>query len=174
MITVDPISRRHREIGSRVELVADDLGRLAARNLGRTMPRTRIVVTDGTAMNRLAGQAESALAGRIPRARRAADDITNWLAHHRDAGCTVYDHHNILVIINAPAHRRHMEQVDKTVIHELAHAVQLSAADVRRDHTRYQQMRLGAQPPDDQFLTRYLRAMDIREQQARNLEALTA
>lgn len=172
MITVDPTSRRHQEVANRVELVAEDLGRIAARTLGGRLPKTRIVVTDGTNMNRLAGQAEYGLAGRVPRARRAADDIVNWLAHHQDAGCTVYDRNGILVIINAAVHRRHMGQVDKTVIHELTHAVQLSQPGIRDQHRLYQRIRLGAAPHDDAFLTHYLRAMNTREQQAHNLEAL--
>lgn len=172
MISVDSSSRRHREVANRVELVAEDLGRIAARKLDCPIPKARIVVTDGASMIRAAQQSENQLAGGIAAWRKTKEAVLGWACERHDAACTVYDRDGILVIINAPVHRRHMGQVDKTVIHELAHAVQLSQPGVRDKHRIYQRMRLGVLPHDDEFLTTYTRAMETREQQAHNLETL--
>lgn len=172
MITVECAARRHREVANRVELVAEDLGRIAARKLGCPIPKARIVVTDGASMIRAAQQSENQLAGGIAAWRKTKEVVLGWACERHDAACTVYDRDGILVIINAPVHRRHMGQVDKTVIHELTHAIQLTAPGVRDQHRLYQRMRLGAEPHDDEFLTRYVQAMTTREQQARNLETL--
>lgn len=159
MITVECAARRHREVATRVEFVAEDLGRVAARKLGCPIPKARIVVTDGASMIRAFERAENQLAGAGATWRKAKEAAWDWCHHRRDCGATVYDRDGILVIINAPVHRRHMGQVDKTVIHELTHAIQLTAPGVRDQHRLYQRMRLGAEPRDAEFLTRYVQAM---------------
>lgn len=171
MITVDSAGRRHQHLADRVRTTADDLGRLAARTLRGTLPRVRILITDGTDMIRIAKDADTALAGPVRRRIRATDTVVRWCLNRRDLGATVYDRRGALVLINAPRHRSDRE-LDRTVIHELGHTVQLNAPGARDQYATYLRMQLGVTPRDPRAVDAYHRAMDIREQQAANLEAL--
>lgn len=171
MIRIDRCHRRHRHLADRIESTTDHYGPLAARKLGSQLPDVRILVTDRTGMARAATTADNDLAGGGSRPRRAANVATTWWHSRHAYGVTAYDCRGSLVAINGDAHRD-LRELDRTLIHELAHAVQLNAPGAREQHATYVRMLLGAQPRDQRYIAQYEQCIDTREQQAANLETL--
>lgn len=171
MIRIARCHRRHRHLVDRIEQTADHYGRTVARKLGGRLPDVRILVTDSRGMVRAAAQADVDLAGGSTRARRAANGAATWWHGRHAYGVTAYDRGGLLVAINGAAHRD-LRELDRTLIHELAHTVQLNAPGAREQHATYVRMLLGAQPRDPKFIASYERRIDTRETQARNLETL--
>lgn len=172
MIAIECSSRRHRDIARRIEETAHHYGALAARKLDSNLPAVRILVTDKTNLIRTVCRAEADLAGATSRTRRTYNAIGSWWHDRHVYGSTVYDKHGILIAINSSAHHGNLGELDRTVIHELAHAVQLGARGARDRHATYTRMRLGVIAHDQRIVNAYMREMDIREQQAINLEVL--
>ncbi|MDX3230604.1 hypothetical protein [Streptomyces sp. ME19-01-6] len=76
-----------------------------------------------------------------------------------------------LVAIDTARHRN-LRELDRTLIHELAHCVQLNLEGARERHISYLRQQYGITehfPADEQA---YERLIDARERQAERLEAL--
>lgn len=162
--------RRGGQYRARVEAVAEQAGQLAASQLGGMLPPVQIILTDSAGLARFTKDSDLQLAG-----AGAKTPPRQVVAGYRDAfgsaGYTAVTVNGIVVVINAPKNPT-LGELDKTLVHEFAHAVQLGSARARQEHTAYVRQGYGIEAPDQEFRARYERQIDIREQQARNLEVL--
>src|ERR1044072_1976966 len=156
---------------ARIEQVAEQAGELVASRLGGRMASTQLVLTDGAGLAFLGHQADLAVAGeaRRPRSLRARMEPQRG---RTCLGLTVLNGSGTTVLLNGAGHKGNLREFDATLLHELAHAVQLGQHAARDLKIRYLRMCLGADPEDRELRTRYDRQLDIHEHQARNLEKL--
>ncbi|MEE6264896.1 MULTISPECIES: hypothetical protein [Streptomyces] len=170
-ITIDRRCRKVRRIEDRIREIGDHAGRLAARHLGGRLPQVEIVLTDGNGVARLIQDADLALAGNTSWRRRAVGRVIDrWHARHAFAA-TALTACGALVAINA-SHNSDLRELDRTLIHELGHTIQLTEAGARDRHIAYLRQQYGLTPHSKSDQRDYERLIDIREQQAANLEAL--
>lgn len=170
-ITIDRRGRNARRIEDRIREIGDQAGRLAARHLGGRLPQVEIVLTDGNGVTRLVQDADLDLAGRTSWRRRAVGRvIDHWHARHAFAA-TALTPRGALVAINC-ARNSDLRELDRTLIHELGHTIQLTAPGAREQHIVYLQQQYGIARHSKDDQRAYERLIDIREQQAANLEAL--
>lgn len=170
-ITIDCRGRNARRIEERIHDIGDHAGKLAARHLGGRLPQVDIVLTDGTGVARYIQDADVALAGHTTWRRRAVGRvIDHWHARHAMAATTLTPH-GAIVAINA-ARNSDLRELDRTLIHELGHTIQLTARGARERHVAYLRQQYGITPHSKTDQRKYERLIDIREQQAENLESL--
>ncbi|WP_329143473.1 hypothetical protein OIU91_06025 [Streptomyces sp. NBC_01456] len=170
-ITIDCRSRDARRIEQRIREIGDHAGRLAARHLGGRLPQVEIVLTDGNGVTSLIQRADLELAGRTTWRRRAVGRvIDHWHARHAFAA-TALTNRGALVAINA-SRNSDLRELDRTLIHELGHTVQLNQPGARNRHIAYLRQQYGITAHSKADQREYERLIDIRETQAANLEAL--
>ncbi|MEE4419535.1 hypothetical protein [Streptomyces bugieae] len=170
-ITIDRRSRNACRIEQRIREIGDQAGRLAARHLGGQLPQVEIVLTDGNGVTRLTQDADLSLAGHTPWRRRAVGRvIDHWHARHAFAA-TALTNRGALVAINA-SRNSDLRELDRTVIHELGHTVQLNQPGAGDQHVAYLRQQYGITPHSKTDQREYERLIDVREQQAEALEAL--
>ena len=123
-ISTHRLGSSHRDITGRVRDIADQAAYLVTQNVG-PIGHVDLVVTDDLGAKLVIRTAQQELLGTRAKAGKGG--------RHR-AGATTVSPSGILVVINADAslHRQRVE-IDKTVIHELVHAAQLSPAAARQD-----------------------------------------
>lgn len=160
---VDRVEQRIREVG-------EQAGQLVARRVGGRLPLVEIVLTDRKGVVSLVQQADVDLAGSVSWRRRAfARVVDHWSV--RPLAGTALTATGALVAINATRHRN-LRELDRTLIHELVHCVQLNLPGARERHVSYlrQQYGISEHFPADEAA--YERLIDAREEQAENLESL--
>ncbi|SHL75085.1 hypothetical protein [Streptomyces yunnanensis] len=170
-ITIDRRCRNARRIEDRIREIGDQAGRLAAHHLGGRLPQVEIVLTDGNGVTRLIQDADLALAGNTSWRRRAVGRVIDRWHGRRAFAATALTARGALVAINA-SHNSDLRELDRTLIHELGHTVQLSAPGARNQHIAYLRQQYGITPHSKDDQREYERLIDVREQQAANLEAL--
>ncbi|WP_275558524.1 hypothetical protein [Streptomyces sp. 5-6(2022)] len=160
------------QMAARLEQIAIPAAELVAARLGGRAPHTEFVITDANGVAQGMRRADSEPAG-PPRGykRITSGFMAHWTARH-SLGATTLARRGVVVFINGPSHRGDLDLFDQTVVHELAHSVQLGTSEARRRHIEYLAT-FTARTPDVAVQRDYERLMDIREQQAENLEALT-
>ncbi|WP_306317247.1 MULTISPECIES: hypothetical protein [unclassified Streptomyces] len=156
---------------ARIEQVADQAGEIVASRLGGRLGATQLVLTDGAGLAALGYRADLAVAGEARRSRRLRARVESQRGR-TCLGLTVLNGSGTTVLVNGARHKGDLRELDATLLHELAHAVQLSQHAARDLKIRYLRMCFGADPDDRGLRTRYDSQLDIHEQQARNLEAL--
>lgn len=164
MITVDAPSRQHH-------LLVDAAVQLVERRIGRT-GRVQVVFTDSRGMADLHARAEIDLMPQMTtqvrktRAkilRRESRDTAGRTLLGPTAGSS-------LVLINTQqAPGKHLA---RTVVHELVHSVQLSAAQARRDHLRYLRHECEIEDMTAADVRQYVRQMGQQEREAERNEHL--
>ncbi|WP_438489557.1 hypothetical protein [Streptomyces sp. S186] len=170
-ITTDRRCRNARRLEQRIREIGVHAGRLAARHLGGRLPPVEIILTDGNGVARLIQDADLALAGHTSWQRRAVGRVIDrWHARHAFAA-TALTASGALVAINV-SHNSDLRELDRTLIHELGHTVQLSAPGARNQHIAYLRQQYGITTHNKVDQREYERLIDVREQQATNLEAL--
>lgn len=157
-------------IEQRIRQVGDQAGMLAARHVGGRMPLVEIVLTDRRGVVTFVQQADAQLAGKVSRKRQAMERIhAHWTA--RPLAGTTLTANGVLVAIDATRHGD-LRELDRTLIHELAHCVQLAQPGARERHIAYLRQQYGITTHSNVDERAYHRLMDIREEQAENLEVL--
>jgi hypothetical protein len=170
-ITVDRRGWNARRIETRIREIGDHSGKLAARHIGGRVPAVDILITDGKGIAAARQRADLALAGHTTWRRRAFDRaVGHWHSRHACAVTTLTSA-GALVAINEDVHRD-LQELDRTLIHELGHTVQLTAPGARDQHIAYLRQQYGITPHSKNDQREYERLIDIREQQAANLEDL--
>jgi len=170
-ITIERRGKNARRIEDRIREIGDHAGRLAARHIGGRLPAVDIVITDGKGIAAARQRADLALAGHTTWRRRAFDRaVGHWHSSHACAVTTLTST-GALVGINEAVHGE-LREFDRTLIHELGHTVQLNQTGARDQHIAYLRQQYGITPHSKTDQREYERLIDIREQQAENLEAL--
>ncbi|MFJ3950293.1 hypothetical protein ACIPXV_09510 [Streptomyces libani] len=170
-ITIDRRGRNARRIEQRIREVGDHAGRLAARHLGGRLPTVDVLLTDGRGVAAARQRADLSLAGHANWRRRAVDRVIgDWHARHAYAATTL-NPHGALVAINSSMHSD-LRELDRTLIHELGHTIQLNQPGARDRHITYLRQQYGITQHSKADQREYEQLMDVREQQAANLEAL--
>ncbi|MEU1787097.1 hypothetical protein ABZ553_14730 [Streptomyces sparsogenes] len=161
---VDLVEQRIREIG-------EQAGSLVARRIGGPLPLVEIALTDRKGVVSLVQQADVDLAGGgVSWQRRAfVRVLDHW--HVRPLAGTALTSSGALVAIDATRHRD-MRELDRTLVHELAHCVQLNLPGARERHIAYLRQQYGITEHSTTDEAAYERLIDVREQQAENLEVL--
>lgn len=161
---IGPVEQRIREIGGQA-------GNLVTQHLGGRLPQVEVVLTDRGGMAKLTQQADLRLAGGSTWRRRAMSRVVDtWHARHACAVTTLTST-GALAIIDATRHRD-LSELDRTLLHEFAHTVQLNQPGAREQHITYLRQQYGADEHNTTYQQTYEQLMDVREQQAENLEAL--
>lgn len=162
-VTTHRLGRDHLAIADRVESVAEQAARLVARKVG-PMVHVDLVVTDDLGAKTVIRSAEQELIGTTNRGGKGG---------RRQAGATTISRHGILIVINADTHRNIRQlEIDKTVVHELVHASQLSPDDARAEELRALRNNYRLQPMTRQEARAANRMVAGREREARHLERL--
>ncbi|GFE20052.1 hypothetical protein [Streptomyces nigrescens] len=170
-ISTERCGRNARRIEDRIREIGDYAGRLAARHIGGRLPTVEVLLTDGRGVAAARQRADLSLAGHVNWRRRAVDRVIgDWHARHACAATTLTQH-GALVAINSSMHGD-LQELDRTVIHELGHTVQLNQPGARDRHITYLRQQYGITQHSKTDQREYERLMDVREQQAENLEAL--
>lgn len=156
---------------TRIDQVAQHAGELVAVHLGGRLGVTRIVLTDGAGLASLGYRADLEVAGDARRSKALRSRV-DYQRGRTCLGMTVLSLDGVSVLINGGRHKGNLRELDATLLHELAHAVQLSQREARDLKIRYLRMCFGADPENRELRARYDRQLDIHEHQARNLEAL--
>lgn len=172
IVTVDRPGTSQGRIKARIEEVGEEAQQLAASHLGGRVPQVRVLVSDRMGMVRAVVRATLELAGADSLKRRSVDTAKLWRGSHDTLGVTVLDRRGMLVVVNGVRHGTDRAQLDKTLVHEFGHTVQLAPTQARDRHRAFLRMQLGLDPVDEQEVAAYYRLMDTREQQAVNLEVL--
>ncbi|MFE9064911.1 hypothetical protein [Streptomyces violaceusniger] len=169
--TVQCRFRGAQQMASRLEEIATPAAKLVSSRLNGLVPHTEFVLTDANGVTQGMRRADAEPAG-PPRGykRITSGFMTHWTARH-SLGATTLTRHGVVIFINGPSHRGDLDQFDRTVVHELAHSVQLGTPNARRRHVEYLAT-FTARRPDTAVQRGYERLMDMREQQAENLEVL--
>lgn len=162
---VDRVEQRIREIG-------EHAGSLVAQRIGGPPPLVKIVLTDRKGVVSLVQQADVDLTGGGGSWRRRAVGrvLDHW--NVRPLAGTTLTLSGALVAIDAARHRNPRE-LDRTLVHELAHCVQLNLPGARERHIAYLRQQYGITEHSTTDEAAYERLIDVREQQAENLEVLT-
>ncbi|GES27909.1 hypothetical protein AB0G60_02695 [Streptomyces angustmyceticus] len=170
-ITIDRRGRNTRRIEDRIREIGDHAGKLAAQRIGSRLPAVEVLLTDGRGVAAARQRADLSLAGHVNWRRRAVDRlIGDWHARHACAATSLTPH-GALVAINEAMHRD-LGELDRTLIHELGHTVQLNQPGARDRHIAYLRQQYGITPHSKTDQREYEQLMDTRETQAANLEAL--
>lgn len=174
LITVHRSGPSVGKLKQRIEAVGEDAGALAASYLGCRLPSVQVVLTNGVGVaSILEGHDLDAAGSTSVRQRTVAKAASQWTTHMRRvfAGTTLTSR-GVIIAINGARHGHDLRELDRTLIHELAHAVQLNGHRAREQHIRYLRQGYGLEPRDPSERRGYERLMDIREAQAVNLETL--
>ena len=170
-VTVHCRCRNADRAEQRIHGIGEQAGQLVAQHLGGRLPSVDVMLTDRGGMAKLIQQADIGLAGGSTWRRRAIGRvIDHWHARHAFA-VTTLSPTGALVVIDATRHRD-LRELDRTLLHEFAHAVQLTQPGARDRHITYLRQQYGAIEHNKAYQQTYERLMDVREQQAENLEAL--
>ncbi|MCQ8831778.1 hypothetical protein [Streptomyces malaysiensis] len=169
-ITVHGQARGSRQMAIRLEQIAIPAGNLISRRLKAPLPDVEFVLTDGVGVDRLLHQAHAALGG-PGKPTTIRGRIATKIKARRAFASTAMTHSGVLILINGPEHRGNLHQFDRTVVHELVHAVQFNLPGARERHITYLRMCAGY-APDRAFLRNYERLIDARECEAEGLESL--
>ncbi|MFE9003114.1 hypothetical protein ACFYOY_13375 [Streptomyces sp. NPDC007875] len=160
---VDRIEQRIRQIG-------EQAGLLVVRHLGGRMPVVEVVLSDRRGVVSLVQEADVALAGGTSRHTRVLERVvTHW--RERPLAGTTLTPSGALVVIDSSRHRD-LRELDRTLVHELTHCVQLTMPGAREKHVNYVRQQIGVTKHSKADERDYERLMDMREQQAENLESL--
>lgn len=164
---IDRVEQRIREVG-------EQAGQLVARRVGGRLPLVEIVLTNGSGVTSLIRQADLDLVGkdRVSRSRRALGRIFDHANTRDSLAATTLTSRGAVVFINGPSHRGDLGLLDRTIVHELVHAVQLAPGEAREQHINYLRQQYGITKHGKADERSYLRLMGAREQQAEQLESL--
>ena len=169
-ITTERRGRNARHVEERIREIGNHAGRLAAQYVGGRLPTVEVLLTDGRGIAAAMQRADLSLAGHTTWRRRAVGRvIDHWHARHACAATSLTPH-GALVAINEAIHRD-IQELDRTLIHELGHTVQLNQPGARDRHIAYLRQQYGITPHSKADQREYERLMDGREQQAEALEA---
>lgn len=161
---IDRVEQRIREVG-------EQAGQLVARRVGGPLPLVEIALTDRKGVISLVQQADVALAGSgVSWRRRAVGRVLDHWSVRPLAG-TALTPSGALVAIDATRHRN-LRELDRTLVHELAHCVQLNLPGARERHIAYLRQQYAITEHSTTDEAAYERLIDVREQQAENLEVL--
>ncbi|MFD8088651.1 hypothetical protein [Streptomyces malaysiensis] len=170
-ITVQCRFRGVQQMVARLEQIAMPAGNLISRRLGSPLPDVEFVLTDSAGVDQLLHEAHAALGG-PGKPTTIRGRIATRLKKRRSFAATAMTRSGAVILVNAPDHRGDLRQFDRTIVHELVHAVQFNLPGARERHIKY--LRMCATPsPDRAFLRDYERLIDDREREAENLESLT-
>lgn len=169
-ITVHRGCRGIDRVEQRIRAAGEQAGSLAAQNVGGRLPVVEIVLTDRKGVVSLVQQADVDLAGRVSRGRKAMGRIVDhW--HVRPLAGTTLTAAGTLVAIDATRHRD-LRELDRTLVHELVHCVQLAAPGAREQHINYLRQQYGITTHSKADVQAYEQVIDQREKQAEHLESL--
>lgn len=169
-ITIERRGKNARRIEDRIREIGDHAGRLATRHLGGRLPAVDILITDGKGVAAATQSADYSVAGRPTQRRYIGRSIEHWRGRTA-AASTALTPQGALVAINEAIHRD-LRELDRTLIHELGHTIQLNAPGARDQHITYLRQQYGITTHSKTDQREYERLIDTREQQAANLEAL--
>jgi len=116
------IGRQYQDTIDRVAEIAEPATALVERHMRGCIGRVEIAVTTSSGALDMVKQAHRDLLG----ARVGSD---RWLG--RQFGTTTISTSGVLVVVNAQICRGRTKEIDKTVVHELVHAVQFGEPGAR-------------------------------------------
>lgn len=162
---VDRVEQRIREIG-------EQAGSLVAQRVGGSLPLVEIVLTDRRGVTSLTRQASLELAGEVAWGRRALGRIFDHADTRHSLASTTLTRQGVAVFVNILSHLDDLRMLDRTIVHELVHAVQLAPSTARERHVAYLRQQYGTTKHSKADEREYLRLMGVREEQAERLESL--
>lgn len=162
-ITIHRKGRAQQVAHTRIADIATRAGQLITARLGGRLPHTDIVLTDAKGVASHLHHNDTRLVGGISRTRRLVDYANQrWTAHHAYAATTITAH-GALIAINCDHHRGDHAELDRTLLHELAHAVQLNQPGARNRHITYLRQQLGIDKHHPADQRAYEQLMNTRE-----------
>lgn len=161
-ITAHRLGRGQQAILDRVASIAEPAARLVQQHMGGSIGHVDLAVTGKSGIPDLVVQAHRPLFGRADRSQSR---------RLRCYGTTTVNSSGTLVIINADRCRRDSD-IDKTVLHELGHAVQLARPGGRNLFIRGLRNNYGIEAMTDAEARAANRQIDADEAEAERLERL--
>lgn len=161
-ITAHRLSRSQQPALDRIASIAELAARLVQQHMGGSIGHVDLAVTGKSGIPDLVVQAHRPLFGRVDRGQ---------VRRLRCYGTTTVSSSGTLVIINADRCRR-ASDVDKTVLHELGHAVQFARPGARALLIRSLRNNYGIEAMTDAEARAANRQVDADEVEAERLERL--
>lgn len=161
------LSHQHRDALSHVENIAGVAAQLISRRMGIRLDRTEVVVTTGPSAADILIDAHRAMFG--PR-------LAIWKMkgmHRGDCGVTVINKAGVLVVINADRCQPRTN-LNKTLVHELVHAAQLSRPGARNTALRNLRNNYGIDRMNGREARAANRQVDADEREAERMESLAS
>jgi hypothetical protein len=157
------LGRQHRQVADRVALVLDEAGRLAARHARSALGSVEVAVTVTAGIPDLVCSAHERIFG-----------TSDWDAWYEKgvAGCTTINAAGSLVIVNAQSYRGRLDEMDKTVLHELVHAAQFNRRGARELIARSLAHSYGLESMSESEVRAANRLVDRDEREAEKAERL--
>ncbi|WP_424891177.1 hypothetical protein [Streptomyces sp. XH2] len=173
-ISTDRTGRSECRAVQHIHTVAEQAKRLVEREMrARLCDPLTITVTDTRGVWALAERAERESVG-LP--STLGQVLLGYL--HRPAkpvfGRASVSGEGLLLLVNAEAHKDDLAEVNVTLVHELVHAVQLSAPGARAVRQAQIRSNYGIERFSRREAEAANRAIDRDEEQARSLERLAA
>lgn len=161
-ITAHRLGRGQQTILDRVASIAEPAARLVQQHMGGSIGHVDLAVTGKAGIPDLVVQAHRPLFGRVDRSQPR---------RLRCYGTTTINSAGTLVIVNADRCRR-TSDIDTTVVHELAHAVQFARPGARNLLIRSLRNNYGIEAMTDAEAHAANRQVDAHEREAERLERL--
>lgn len=159
------LSRQYQADLAHVERVAGLAARIVSQHMRIQIDRTEVVVTTGPAASGLVIDAHRAMFGR---------QLAIWKMngmYRGDCGVTVINRAGVLVVINADRCQPTIK-LNKTLVHELVHAAQLSRPGARDVAARNLRSNYGIDRMSGREVRAANRLVDADEREAGRLERL--
>jgi len=156
------VGRQYRNTLDRVAQIAEPAAALIERHMRGCVGRVEIAVTTSSGLQDMVADAHQQLFG-VRSAKR-----TRW--RRSPAGQTTLTVRGALVVINAQVLRGSRREIDKTVLHELTHAVQF--ARERDVIMRGELHNHGIKQLDDAEVRALNKRVDRDEREAERMERL--
>ncbi|MFD8771420.1 hypothetical protein [Streptomyces sp. NPDC059916] len=161
-ITAHRLGRSQQSTLDRIASIAEPAARLVQQHMGGSVGHVELAVTGRSSIPDLIVQAHRPLVGRLDRRQ---------VRLLRCYGTTTINPAGTLVIINADKCRR-VSEIDKTVVHELGHAVQFARPGARNLLIRSLRNNYGIEAMTDAEAHAANRQVDADEVEAEQLERL--
>jgi hypothetical protein len=156
------VGRQHQATIDRVNVAVDAATRIVEGKVRGCVGPVEVAVASSSGMWELVAEAHRPMFGR--------QDPHAWQHDLNAYGTTTITKSGVLVVINAQACKGRTVEVDKTLLHELTHAVQFNRRGARDLVVRSLANNYGIEPMSDREAKAANRRVDADEREAARME----
>jgi hypothetical protein len=160
--TAHRVSRQYQATVDRVNVAVDAATRIVEAKVRGCVGPVEVAVASSSGMWELVAEAHRPMFGR--------QDPRAWQHDLNAYGTTTITKSGVLVVVNAQACKDRMVEVDKTLLHELTHAVQFNRRGARDLIVRSLANNYGIEPMTEAEAKRANRRVDADEREAARME----